>query len=99
MLSSRMMSAPASAASDASATVWASTSTGRPGEAARAFATACAIPPARRMWLSLIRIRSNNPKRWLLPPPTRTAYFSRSRRLGVVLRVSSTVMRPAAAST
>ena len=40
MLSSRMMSAPASAASDASATVWASTSTGRPGEAARAFARA-----------------------------------------------------------
>ena len=37
--------------------------------------------------------------RWLVPPPARTAYFSSSRSPGVVLRVSSTTMRPAAAST
>ena len=27
------------------------------------------------MWLSLIRIASSSPKRWLKPPPQRTAYF------------------------
>ena len=40
------------------------------------------------MWLSLIRTPSSRPKRWLTPPPMRTAYFSRARRPGVVLRVS-----------
>ena len=39
------------------------------------------------MWLSLIRIASSRPKRWLKPPPQRTAYFSSARRPGVVLRV------------
>ncbi len=34
---------------------------------------------------------SSRPKRWFTPPPQRTAYFSRARRPGVVLRVS--VMR------
>ena len=37
--------------------------------------------------------------RWLAAPPARTAYFSSARSSGVVLRVSSTVMRPSAAST
>ena len=46
------------------------------------------MPPAAWMWLSLIRMPSARLKRWLLPPPTRTAYFSRIRRPGVVLRVS-----------
>ena len=34
-----------------------------------------------------------------MPPPARTAYFSSARSVGVVLRVSRTVMRPPAAST
>ena len=33
--------------------------------------------------------------RWLAPPPQRTAYFSRARRPGVVLRVSRTMQRRA----
>ena len=45
------------------------------------------MPPATAMWLSLIRIASSRPKRWLKPPPQRTAYFSSARRPGVVLRV------------
>ena len=45
------------------------------------------MPPATAMWLSLIRIASSSPKRWLKPPPQRTAYFSSARRPGVVLRV------------
>ena len=39
------------------------------------------------MWLSLISIASLRPKRWLAPPPRRTASFSRVRSKGVVLRV------------
>ena len=39
------------------------------------------------MWLSLISMASSRPKRWLKPPPQRTAYFSSARRPGVVLRV------------
>ena len=39
-------------------------------------------------------IASSSPKRWLKPPPQRTAYFSSARRPGVVLRVS-TIMAPA----
>ena len=58
-----------------------------------------ATPPARRMWLSLIRIASNRPTRWFDAPPARTAYFSSTRSVGVVLRVSRIVMRPPAAST
>ena len=43
------------------------------------------------MWLSLIIATSYRPMRLLVPPPQRTAYFSRARSPGVVLRVSSTV--------
>ena len=60
---------------------------------------AVSMPPARRMWLSLMRIPSSRPKRWFVPPPVRTAYFSSARSVGVVLRVSRIVMRPPAAST
>ena len=62
-------------------------------------ATAARTPPARRMWLSLIRIASKSPTRWFEAPPARTAYFSSTRSVGVVLRVSRIVMRPPAAST
>ena len=47
--------------------------------------------PAASLWLSLIIATSYRPMRLLVPPPTRTAYFSSARRPGVVLRVSSTV--------
>ena len=43
------------------------------------------------MWLSLIRMPSYNPIRWLVPPPIRTAYFSSNRQPGVVFRVSRTL--------
>ena len=36
----------------------------------------------------MTRIPSSRPKRWLRPPPQRTAYFSSARSPGVVLRVS-----------
>ena len=39
-------------------------------------------------WLSLMSTASNRPLRWFQPPPQRTAYFSRRRQPGVVLRVS-----------
>ena len=58
-----------------------------------------AIPPASRMWLSLIRNASYRPKRWFVPPPMRTAYFSSARSVGVVFRVSRIVIRPPDAST
>ena len=45
------------------------------------------------MWLSLISTASSRPKRWLTPPPQRTAYFSSARRPGVVLRVSAIARR------
>ena len=45
------------------------------------------MPPATAMWLSLISIASSRPKRWLMPPPQRTAYFCSARSPGVVLRV------------
>ena len=51
-------------------------------------------------WLSLISTMSNRPKRWLRPPPQATAYFSRRRQPGVVLRVSRICARvPLTAST
>ena len=40
------------------------------------------MPPATAMWLSLIRIASSRPKRWLKPPPQRTAYFSKRAQAG-----------------
>ena len=51
------------------------------------------IPPQAATWLSLIRMASSRPKRWLTPPPQRTAYFSKARRPGVVLRVSTILAR------
>ena len=48
-------------------------------------------PPAASLWLSLIIATSNSPMRLFVPPPHRTAYFSRARMPGVVLRVSSTI--------
>ena len=92
-------SAPAASASSTSARLWASTSTSSPRPAARARATAAAIEPASRTWLSLISNPSPSPNRWLVTPPARAAYFSRARSAGVVLRVSRTVVRPAAAVT
>src|SRR5690606_1452499 len=90
MLSSMMMSAPASRASSTWASVSVSTSTVIVwGIAARARATAARMPPAALMWLSLIMTASDRPNRWLCPPPIRTAYFSRKRWPGVVLRVST----------
>ena len=81
-----------------SSSVSTSTSTGS-ADAAAARAAPRAMPPASRLWLSLIRTPSSSRWRWFVPPPQRTAYFSRSRNVGVVFRVSRTVMRPAAAST
>jgi hypothetical protein len=57
----------------------------RPGRGGRHSPT----PPQAATWLSLIRMASSRPKRWLTPPPQRTAYFSSARRPGVVLRVST----------
>src|SRR6266542_4067068 len=88
MLSRRIRSAPASWASRTSSRLSASTSTGSVVSDERARSTAARMPPARRMWLSLIRTASYSPRRWFVPPPQRTAYFSRLRRPGVVLRVS-----------
>ena len=52
------------------------------------------------MWLSLMSTASNRPKRWLAPPPARTAYFSKARRPGVVFRVQTIFAPvPATAST
>src|ERR1700728_643691 len=48
------------------------------------------MPPATAMWLSLISTASSSPKRWLKPPPQRTAYFSSARNPGAVLRVQMT---------
>ena len=57
-------------------------------------------PPAAAMWFSLISTASYRPIRWLVPPPTRTAYFCASRRPGRVLRVSTMcVPVPATACT
>jgi len=41
--------------------------------AASARVTAAVMSRAAATWLSLIRIMSNRPKRWLTPPPARTA--------------------------
>src|SRR5215218_5852519 len=100
MLSSRSRSQPRSRASATWSRVSTSTSRGSPGPAARAASTARRRVPAARMWLSLTSRASYRPMRWLAPPPQRTAYFSRKRRPGVVLRVSRiTAPVPATAST
>src|SRR5436190_19805286 len=58
------------------------------------------MPPAIARWLSLTRTASSRPRRWLCAPPARTAYFSRTRSVGVVLRVSRMTARvPAISST
>src|SRR5262245_12975282 len=67
-----------------------------PAEALARSSTA-RMPPATAMWLSLISMASSSPKRWLKPPPQRTAYFSSARSPGVVLRVQQ--MRVRAPST
>ena len=51
---------------------------------------ALTMPPAKSTWLSLSRIMSKRPIRWLQPPPILTACFSSIRIPGVVLRVSNT---------
>ena len=101
MLSSRIVSTPSASASSSCASVSTSSSIfamwPRP---ARTRSMAGAMPPAATRWLSLISTASSRPKRWLKPPPQRTAYFSSTRRPGVVLRVQT--MRafvPATAST
>src|SRR5215213_6168746 len=100
MLSSSSRSQPRSRASATWSRVSTSTSRGRPGPAARAASTARRRLPAAWMWLSLTSRASYRPMRWLAPPPQRTAYFSRNRRPGVVLRVSRTTAPvPATAST
>ena len=77
-----------------------STSTGRSGYAARTASYAGTTPPAATTWLSLTIAMSESEKRWLVPPPHRTAYFWRARWRGSVLRVSRTRARvPASAST
>ena len=71
-----------------------------PGWRARARATAAATPPASRMWLSLIRIASKRPDAVVRARRRRAPRTSPARAAsGVVLRVSRTMMRPAAAST
>ena len=72
MLSTRIVSAPAASASSTCVERLAP----RPRPAGRADARARArpppsTPPASRMWLSLIRIASNSPTRWLVAPPAR----------------------------
>src|SRR5829696_1847172 len=100
MLSSSSRSQPRSRASATWSRVSNSTSRGRPGPAALAASTARRRLPAARMWLSLTSRASYRPMRWLAPPPQRTAYFSRWRSPGVVLRVSRTTTPvPATAST
>ena len=91
MLSSSTTSTPrdsaTSSCSSVSTSSWICTMWPTP---ARARARASATPPASAMWLSLISTASSRPKRWLLPPPTRTAYFCSARRPGMVLRVQVT---------
>ncbi len=68
--------------------------------AAHARGSPSATPPATAMWLSLISTASSRPKRWLAPPPQRTAYFSKARSSGVVLRVQTMrALVPATAAT
>ncbi len=89
ILSRRMRSAPAANASRNSFRLPTSTST-RQRCPALAFArvTASVSEPTAAMWLSLMRIPSESPIRWLNAPPVLTAYFSRRRKPGVVFRVS-----------
>ena len=56
-----------------------STSIGRPVPPARAARRPAGSPPASREVVVLDRIPSSRPKRWFVPPPQRTAYFSSAR--------------------
>ena len=95
MLSSITTSAPpaiparASASSRASAVM----STRAPTAARSARTSDSRSRPARSAWLSLTMTSSKSPTRWFSPPPQRTAYFSKARSPGVVLRVSRTRAR------
>ena len=95
MLSSKAMSGEAGRASSNCSSVSTSISTTTPpcsSENFRAAASTSGMPRSfssrNARWLSLIRMASNKPRRWLVPPPHRTAYFCRSRYPGSVLRVS-----------
>src|SRR6266511_1756353 len=100
MLSSSSSSQSTSSAWATSSRVSTSTSSGRPGPALRAAATAAASPPAVRMWLSLTRRASPRLMRWFWPPPARTAYLASWRSPGSVLRVSRiTAPVPSTAAT
>ena len=91
--STRMRSQPVASACRNCSRVSTSTISGRSGWAARAAAIAAATEPATRMWFSLSITASYRPRRWLPPPPARTAYFCARRRPGRVLRVSR-IMAP-----
>src|ERR1035441_5855055 len=100
MLSSRMESALPAMAWESSAGVRASTWTIWPGwRPARARARTAGRPPPREMWLFLMRIPSCRSRRWLMPPPQQTAYLSRARRPGMVLRVSRILVLDVVAAT
>ena len=74
--------------------IWAILSTSRimrSTPAFRARATASATPPATATWLSLIMAASHNPMRWFVAPPMRVAYFSSTRRPGMVFLVSKRI--------
>ncbi|KDN78635.1 hypothetical protein DF19_36670 [Streptomyces olindensis] len=92
MLSSMIQWAPTSRASTACVTVCTSTSlsTVCPARAIpRLTASIAAVTqPAAAMWFSLSRTIAARSRRWLWPPPAVTAYLSRARRPGAVLRVS-----------
>src|SRR5271170_3833277 len=100
ILSSNTASTPTSSASAS----WSRESTAssiltRCPACCRASSSAGPTPPAIAMWLSLISIASSSPKRWLAPPPDRTASFSKVRSPGVVLRVHTILaLKPVIAS-
>ena len=102
-LSSMMVSTPAASTGPICSML--STSTSKcvvcPSRALASRSTAVSFdgsPPVRTArWLSLASTASERPKRWLAPPPQRTAYRSSTRSPGVVLRVS--VMRAPVPST
>ena len=83
-LSSMMMSGWALNASSSSTKVSTSTWTLIVGCIWRAAWIAWVMLPADAIWFSLINIWSNKPILWLSPPPTLTAYFCASHRLGTV---------------
>ncbi len=79
MLSRRISRQPASSSSRSWSRSVTSTSTRRPGWAARTASYAGTTPPAASTWLSLTIAMSDRLNRWLTPPPHRTAYFWRAR--------------------